>query len=92
MYVFPEKELRGLSPIFHIRVPVSDLYFPRIGPHIFLQQNRLTDPGNISIAHRHMNVEIGLRPRNYISENICFEFSVLSLCTVVGLPRLKNRS
>jgi hypothetical protein len=34
IYVFPEKELRGLSPNFHIHVSVSDLdilrstYFP----------------------------------------------------------------
>jgi hypothetical protein len=35
--VFPEKELRGLSPNFHIHVSVSDLYILRIGPHIFLQ-------------------------------------------------------
>jgi len=47
IYVFPEKELRGLSPNFHIHVPVSDLYIPRIGSHIFLQQNRQTDRGNI---------------------------------------------
>jgi hypothetical protein len=43
--VFPEKELRGLSPSFHIHVSVSDLYIPRIGPHIFLQKNRQTDGG-----------------------------------------------
>ncbi len=43
IYVFPEKELHGLSPNFHIHVSVSDLYIPTIGPHIFLQQNRLTD-------------------------------------------------
>ncbi len=24
IYVFPEKEMRGLSPNFHIHVPVSD--------------------------------------------------------------------
>jgi hypothetical protein len=42
--VFPEKELRGLSPNFHIHVSVSDLY---IGPHKFLQQNRQTDRGNL---------------------------------------------
>jgi hypothetical protein len=47
IYVFPEKELRGLSPNFHIRVSVSDLYIPRIVPHIFLQQNRQTDQRNI---------------------------------------------
>ncbi len=52
-------ELRGLSPDVHIHVSVSDLYIPRIGPPIFLQQNRQLDCGNISIAHRHMNVEIG---------------------------------
>ncbi len=37
-------------PNFHIHVSVSDLYFPRIGSHtvhIFLQQNRQTDPGYI---------------------------------------------
>jgi hypothetical protein len=39
IYVFPEKELRGLSLNFHIHVSVRDLYIPRIGPHIFLQQN-----------------------------------------------------
>ncbi len=34
--VFPEKELRGLSPHFHIHVPVIDLYIPRIGLPILL--------------------------------------------------------
>jgi hypothetical protein len=33
-------ELRGLSPNFHIHVSVSNLYIPRISPHIFLQHNR----------------------------------------------------
>ncbi len=47
IYVFPEEELRGLSPNFHIHVSVSDLYIPRIGPIIFLQQNRQTDHVNI---------------------------------------------
>ncbi len=60
IYVFPGKELRGQSPKFHIHVSVSDLYIPRIGPQIFLQQNRQTDCGtrNIKIAHRNLNVEI----------------------------------
>ncbi len=47
IYVFSEKELRCLSPNFHIYVSVSDLYIPGFSPHIFLQQNRQTDPGNI---------------------------------------------
>jgi hypothetical protein len=46
-YVFLFWELRALSPNFHIHVSVSDLYIPWIGPHIFLQQHRQTDPGNI---------------------------------------------
>ncbi len=29
--IFPEKELRGLSPNFHVYVSVSDLYIPTIG-------------------------------------------------------------
>jgi hypothetical protein len=59
IYEFPEKELPGISPNFHIHVSVIDLYIPSNGPHIFLQQNRQADGGNIKIAHRHMNVEIG---------------------------------
>jgi hypothetical protein len=47
IYAFPEKELRGLSLNSYIHLFVSDLYIPRICPHIWLQQNRQTDPGNI---------------------------------------------
>jgi hypothetical protein len=49
--------LHGLSPSFHIHVSVRDLYIPRIGPYVFLQKNRQTDPGN-TYNSRHMNVEI----------------------------------
>jgi hypothetical protein len=34
--VLPEKKLHGLWPNLHIHVFVSDLYFPAIGPPIFL--------------------------------------------------------
>jgi hypothetical protein len=34
-------------PISTCHVSVSDLYIPSIGPHISLQQNRQTNPGNI---------------------------------------------
>jgi hypothetical protein len=50
IYVFLFWDLRGLSTNFHIHVSVSDLYIPRIGPHISLQQIRQTDPGNIEIS------------------------------------------
>jgi hypothetical protein len=52
-------KLRRLDPNSSIHVPVSDLYIPKIGLPIWLQQNRQTDPGNICIAHRYMNVELG---------------------------------
>jgi hypothetical protein len=45
--IFPEKELCGLSPNFHINVSVSDLFIPMIGLPILLQENMWTDPGNI---------------------------------------------
>jgi hypothetical protein len=47
IYVFPEKQLRDLSPNFHIYLSVSDLFIPGIGPHIFLQQDRQTDGENM---------------------------------------------
>ncbi len=45
--IFPEKELRSLSPNFHIHVSVSDLYIPTIGLPILRQENMWTYPGNI---------------------------------------------
>jgi hypothetical protein len=47
IYVFPEKELSGLSPNFHIHASLSDLYIPTIGLPILLQENKWTDPENI---------------------------------------------
>jgi hypothetical protein len=40
-------------------ISVRDLYNSRMGLPFLLQENMWTDPGNIQIAHRHMNVEIG---------------------------------
>ncbi len=74
IYVFSEKDLRGLSPNFHTYVSVSDLYIPRIGPHICLQQNRQTDPWDIYSKSL---------TDNSFSGNICFKFSVLCLCCTV---------
>jgi hypothetical protein len=53
IYVFLEKELRGLSLSLHSHVSASDLYISTIGPPIFLQR---TDRGNIQI-YRYMNVQ-----------------------------------
>ncbi len=65
IYVFPEKELRGLSPNFHIHVSVSDYIFPRL-VHIFSCISKQTDRGIINIAHRHMNVEIGTEAPQFL--------------------------
>ncbi len=40
-----------------IPISVRDLYISRIGLCFLQQPNTWTDPGNIYIAHRHMNVE-----------------------------------
>jgi hypothetical protein len=45
--MFSFSGIADLSPNFHIHVSMNDLYIPRIGPHISLQQNRQTNPGNI---------------------------------------------
>jgi hypothetical protein len=47
IYVFPEMKLRDLVPNSYIHVSVIDLYIPRVGLPIWLQQNRQTDHGNI---------------------------------------------
>jgi hypothetical protein len=57
--LFPKQNYKVLSPNFHINVSVSDWYILRISLLIWLQPTRQTDPGNISIAHRYMNVGIG---------------------------------
>ncbi len=57
--LFPKQNYNVQSPNSHNHISVSDLYISRIGLSILLQPNMWTDPGNIYIAHRHMNVEIG---------------------------------
>ncbi len=78
IYVFPEKELRGLSPNFRVHVSVRDLVFhifscSRIGRPIVGIYKSLTDT---------WMWKLGLRPCNSFSENVCFEFSVLCLCSL----------
>jgi hypothetical protein len=69
--IFPEKELGGLSPNFHIHVSVSDLYFPTIRLPILLQENMWTDPENIYVnrSQTHECGKLGLRPHNSLSGN-----------------------
>ncbi len=80
---------RASVPI-HIQVSVSDLFIPRIGPHIFCI--RIGRP--MVWIHKFLTNtwmwKSGLRPRNYFSGNICFELSLLCLCSVVDTKRINN--
>ncbi len=77
-YVFLEKELRGLSPNFHIHVFVSDLCIPRIGPHIFsCRRIGRTIVGIYKSLTDTWMWKLRLKPHNSFPGNICFKFSVL---------------
>jgi hypothetical protein len=56
--LFQNQNYNVLSPSSYTHISVRDLYISRIGLPILLQDSMWTDPGNIKIAHRHMNVEI----------------------------------
>ncbi len=86
IYVLPEMKLRGLSSNFHIQVSVSNLYIiPRL-VHLFscsrMGRHRSWEYINRSQIHE---CRMGLGPRSFISGNICFEFSVYCLCSVLTL-------
>ncbi len=78
LYSFSGNCAASVPTNFHIHVSVSELYILRIGPHIFLQQNRQIDGGNIEIANADTwMLELGLWPRNSFSGNKYYEFSAL---------------
>jgi hypothetical protein len=57
--LFLKQNNNVLCPSSYIHISVKHLYIFRNGLPILLQENMWTDPGKISMAHRHMNVEIG---------------------------------
>ncbi len=91
IYVFPGKELRGLSPNFHFRVSVSDLYtlFPRRRPTYFPAAEWADRSEEyIWIAQRNINVGIGTVAAQFLSWEYFFRISVLCLCSaeLVQIP------
>jgi hypothetical protein len=68
--------MRGLSPNFHSHVSVSDLYVPIESVHIFFcSRIGRPIPGIYKSLTDTRMLKVGLRPHNYFSGNICFEFS-----------------
>jgi hypothetical protein len=59
--LFPKQNYNVLSPSSYTHISERDIYTSRIGLPILLQGNLWTDPGNIKIAYRRMNVEIGTK-------------------------------
>ncbi len=85
IYVFLFWEQRGLSPNFHIHVSVSDLYRPRSGLHTVFPPACRTGRPIVGIYKSLRDArmwKLGLRHRYFYSGNICFEISVIYLCSV----------
>ncbi len=81
VYLFLFWELRGISTNFHIHVSVSDLYIPRIGPHISSSRKGRPIVGIYNSLKDTWMWKLGLRPRYSFSGNICIKFLAFCLCS-----------
>ncbi len=57
-----------LSPSSYTHISVRDLYNSRIGLSILLQENMWTDPGNMKISQRHMNMKSGTEAAQFLEK------------------------
>ncbi len=85
-FMIPFLGIAGLSPNFHIHVSVSDLYIPRIGPHISSRRKGRPIVGIYNSLTDTWMWKLELRPRYSFSGNICFKFSALCLCSARSIP------
>jgi hypothetical protein len=60
-------------PYSYIHVSMSDLYIPRIGPHIWLQQNTVDRP-ILEIYFSHIHMSVGIRINSVLGKNKAAQF------------------
>ncbi len=82
--LFPKQIFNVLSPSCYTHISVRDLHISKIDLPFLLQENMWTDPGNIHIAHKLMNVEIGTEAaqfpeKDYINGSLLCAHNLLGI-------------
>ncbi len=76
----------------HIHVSVSNLYtvFPR-SLCLFCSRKYVADPGNIKIAHRHLNVKLRTKAAQFLEKEYINGIYVAMYCTNKAVSETTNR-